>query len=97
MSTLLSKTEPAARKQHRCEWCGEPIVPGEKHVKNVMIFEGDFQSWRAHKECIHMMNCLQDNDRYYFDDGFQPYEHRRGKKYEQMVAARLMGDEEWRY
>jgi hypothetical protein len=97
MYRLLSKTEPTARKKHTCEWCGEVIEVGEKHEKNAGISDGDFQSWRAHKECIHMMGCIQQEDESFFDNEFMPFQHRRGKTYAQQVAARLRGDPEWRY
>jgi hypothetical protein len=97
MCTLLSKTAPVARKTYRCEWCGESILPGEIHEKFVQIFEGDFQSWRAHVECVHMMDCISSEYPEMQEDGFQPHQHRRGKTYEQRVAARLKGDPEWRY
>ena len=97
MVTVLSNTEPVARKQYRCEWCGEWILVGEKHKKFTQIFEGDFQSWRAHPECVYMMDHLMSENDYLAEDGFQPQQHRRGKTYEQRVAARLRGDPEWRY
>jgi len=97
MVTLLSETEPVARKQYRCEWCGDLIEVGEKHKKFAQIFEGDFNCWRAHPECVRMLDCLAREDDWIAEDGFQPYMHRRGKTYEQRVAARLRGDPEWRY
>jgi hypothetical protein len=97
VTIVLSKTHPVARKEHTCEWCGEPIVEGEKHEKNVLIHDGELQSWRAHNECIHMMSCVEAEDEYFFEDEFMPHQHRRGKTYAQQVAARLRGDPEWRY
>lgn len=49
---LLSETTPRARKQHRCEWCPEPIEVGEKHARYVGIFDGDLQVTRMHTECL---------------------------------------------
>ena len=97
MTTRLSETTPIARKRYRCEWCGEFILEGEKHKKLTQIFEGDFQSYRIHLECEHMMEYLCQENPEIFEDGFTPHQHRRGKKYEERVAARLMGEEEWRY
>ena len=61
---------PVAAKEHRCEWCGEPIPKGEKHAHFVGKWENEFQNWRMHYEC---------HD--YADDticeGFTPYEHER--------------------
>lgn len=96
MLLVLSVENPVARKTYVCIWCGEEILPGEKHRKSVQIFEGEFQCWRAHLECIRMMDCL-DSEGFNFEDGFLPHEHRRGKKHEERVAARLVDDPEWRY
>lgn len=48
---LLSKTEPKARKNHKCIWCGELIEVGLVHVHESSKFEGDFQDHRWHPEC----------------------------------------------
>lgn len=49
--TLLSETFPVARKQHRCIWCGEAILPGEKYRDERSIFDGSFQHHKWHPEC----------------------------------------------
>jgi hypothetical protein len=48
---LLSETTPTARKDHRCIWCPEMILKGEKHIHEVSTYEGDFQDHRWHPEC----------------------------------------------
>lgn len=42
----------AAAKQHKCEWCFEPILKGEVHSYNVGKVDGDFYAYRLHDECI---------------------------------------------
>lgn len=70
MSTDFGDTTfPTARKQHRCEWCGEPIEAHARHVKFSGKWEGDFQSWRMHHECFDVADA---------SEGFTPYEHSRG-------------------
>lgn len=49
--TLLSESQPLARKQHRCIWCGQPIAVGEKHRHERSIYDGQFQDQRWHPEC----------------------------------------------
>lgn len=49
--TLLSESFPVARKQHRCIWCGESILPGEKYRDERSIFDGEFQYHKWHPEC----------------------------------------------
>ena len=48
---LLSETQPAARKEHRCIWCGEQILKSEKHVHECSKWDGEFQDHRWHLEC----------------------------------------------
>lgn len=65
-------TFPTARKTYRCEWCGELIKVGERHVKFSGKWEGEFQNWRMHSEC-HSATSKDD-----LSEGFTPYEHDRG-------------------
>ena len=60
------------RKEYRCEWCGEKILCGEKHAHFVGKWEGEFQNWRMHDEC-HVASTCED-----LQDGFSPYEYKRG-------------------
>jgi hypothetical protein len=62
-------TSPRARKQHRCEYCYGPIPKGEQHKKFVGMWDGDWQYWRMHNECLVTHNAGND-----YDDGFLPGE-----------------------
>lgn len=44
-------------KPHKCEWCHQPILVGESHLKFVGHWEGEFQNWRIHHECKLPMNA----------------------------------------
>jgi hypothetical protein len=45
-------TQPSNRKKdYVCEWCGQKIPKGEKHLSRVFKFEGDFNTGRMHLEC----------------------------------------------
>lgn len=48
---LLSETFPVARKQHRCIWCGELILPGEKYRHERSVYDGQMQDHKWHPEC----------------------------------------------
>jgi len=74
MSDFFNYTYPIARKEHRCEWCGEPIPKGEKHIHGSGVWEGDWQNWRMHNEC-HEIGLLNDE----ITDGFSPFENERPK------------------
>lgn len=47
---LIKETFPVARKQHRCIWCGEAILIGEKHRHEISKFD-ELQDHRWHVEC----------------------------------------------
>jgi hypothetical protein len=40
------------RKPHRCAWCYEKIEVGEDAYRYKGMFEGDWQNWHMHPECI---------------------------------------------
>jgi hypothetical protein len=42
----------AARKAHRCIWCGQTIFPGDAYTYERSIFEGEPQSHHWHPECL---------------------------------------------
>lgn len=71
MSDFGNTSHPVASKDHRCQWCGDPILIGERHARYVGKWEGDFQDWRMHTE------CMDGADDQYLADGFTPYEHDR--------------------
>ena len=75
MSEFGNATFPTARKEYRCEWCGETILKGEKHYKYAGMWEGDFQNWRMHDECEHDAQMNGD-----MQEGFTPYEAERPAK-----------------
>jgi len=72
MSDFGETKYPTAAKEHRCEWCGEPIVVGENHAHFAGKWDGEFQNWRMHRECYSSAS-----DNHELEDGFMPYEHER--------------------
>jgi hypothetical protein len=48
---LLAESFPVARKQHRCIWCGEPILRGEKYRHERSVYNGEMQDHKWHLEC----------------------------------------------
>lgn len=60
-----------ARKAHKCEWCGQPILVGAEYAHYVGKWEGEFMAYRVHPECREAMG---DED---LADGFTPFEGER--------------------
>lgn len=44
-------THPKARKEHRCIWCGGPILAGEQHIQQTGFYDGAPYRNRYHNEC----------------------------------------------
>jgi hypothetical protein len=61
-----------ARKVHRCIWCGEPIEIGLVYASYTGMWQGDFQYWKMHRECLEV--CAENDE---LEDGFMSYEHER--------------------
>ena len=49
---LFSSDSRKARKQHRCIWCGQAIIPGDTYVDERSVYDGSIQRHRWHPECI---------------------------------------------
>lgn len=47
---LIRETFPCARVKHRCIWCGESILIGEKHRREISKYD-ELQDFRWHLEC----------------------------------------------
>jgi hypothetical protein len=50
----------AARKQHKCIWCGQHIYVGDPYTYERSIFEGEPQSHHWHPECLERLRELTD-------------------------------------
>jgi hypothetical protein len=49
--TELSRSIRTAHKEHRCIWCPEKILPGEKYEHVVSVYDGQWQHHDFHPEC----------------------------------------------
>lgn len=74
-STTLSETTPVARKEHKCDWCGEEILIGEKYHRWTGIFESDFGDTKMHLVC----NEAYHKSDFCSDEGFRFYEQKKGQ------------------
>ena len=70
---LLSEAMRVARKPHRCIWCGEFILAGERYRDERSAYDGSMQKHRWHPEC-------DEAGSQYFsevDSEFSPHENER--------------------
>lgn len=75
MSTLDEKTIKAARKNHRCHWCGERINKGESYHVWKGIYEGDFSVFKTHPECNAAAERTMKHNR---EHEVEAWDHERG-------------------
>lgn len=50
--SLLSETHPVARVEHRCIWCGQKILKGERYTAERSVYDGEMQNHHWHAECL---------------------------------------------
>lgn len=74
--TTIAETTQAAKKEHRCSWCGEQIVIGESYLRSRVVFEGEPQTNKLHIECA---DAAADDYREW-GEGYMPYENQRPPK-----------------
>ncbi len=48
----LKQTCPKAKKEHRCNWCGEKIQVGETYHRSTYAYNGLVYDFLCHKECL---------------------------------------------
>lgn len=74
---LLRDSWPIARKKHRCIWCGEFILVGEKYRREQSVYDGEFQNHAWHPECN---TDAQDYFLEFGDEEFSAYSAERPKR-----------------
>lgn len=79
---LLTFKYPKAAKAHICQVCGCVIAKGKVHHFQSGVYDGSWQSWRAHSDCAEMhwhhnegRGSDDQCDDYYLDEyrGFWPH------------------------
>ena len=72
MKVLRNET-PVARKEHRCDFCGEGISVGEKYNRQTNVYDGRVYDWVSHSECSKLayeLDMFDDCDEGLDSDGF---------------------------
>lgn len=58
--TVLSDTEPTARKAHRCDECHRIIEPGEKYKNESLLMDGQASTHKTCRHCLRVREWLCD-------------------------------------
>lgn len=58
MPSVLRSRLVRARKQHRCDYCLEPIGKGELYHRDTCAFDGRLYDWRTHVHCDGIANAI---------------------------------------
>lgn len=70
---ILREATPIARKEHRCDFCGDIISVGEKYNRQTNIYDGSIYDWVSHCECSQLaseLDMYDDCDEGLDGDGF---------------------------
>ena len=78
-------TTPKARKEHRCIYCGGPILTGEQYTQQTGFYDGAPYRNRYHSECYEA--CAEES-RYYNEWEFMPYNAEYPERVRVIVEAR---------
>jgi len=76
-------TKPTAKKEHRCIYCGGPILVGEQYVQQAGL---PYRN-RYHAECY---ETCADECSHYGDWEFSPYNGEYPERVKAVVDARLV-------
>lgn len=73
MVEILHSTNPKARKQHTCMWCGSIIEVGERYHRDTCLYDGQIYDWLSHNECRKITGLLnmEDDDSGIHDEDFR--------------------------
>ena len=69
-------TKPKARKEYRCDWCGQTIKVGEVYGRQTLSNNGEIYEWKNHIRCSKIATKLRmfdECDEGLDDDHFQEW------------------------
>lgn len=70
MSDCVQSSTPKARKEHRCYFCNEAILPGEKYHYRTGKNSDGFWTIHTHFECNEATSDWTDDDYECFSGGY---------------------------
>lgn len=56
---VWNETTQKARKSHRCDECGLPVTPGRLYVRVGSLYDGRWDTYRAHNECRALVRFVE--------------------------------------
>ena len=59
MTTLSEPKEIKSRKEHRCDFCSEKIIVGQKYTKSSYANDGSVYHWKVHNYCDKLSHTLK--------------------------------------
>ncbi|MFG6426029.1 MAG: hypothetical protein K1W14_06485 [Muribaculaceae bacterium] len=71
---ILKESQPIARKEHTCMFCGGKIAKGQKYFRQTNVIDGELGDFICHTECnglAHELDMYNDCDPNY---GLSPEE-----------------------
>lgn len=89
MSFFSDTRFPTARKEHRCDWCNETILPGHTYATWCGVFEGDFFQSKLHMECH---AAMKDAPREDLEDGWEIGTFKRGTAIDKYEYVRMQAE-----
>ena len=54
MLEILKETNPVAKKDHVCQFCGGVIKEGERYNRTTISYDGDVYDWKSHLHCLEL-------------------------------------------
>ena len=61
MLEILKETNPVAKKDHVCQFCGGVIKEGERYNRATISYDGDVYDWKSHLHCLELTAALDMN------------------------------------
>ena len=61
MLEILKETNPVAKKDHVCQFCGGVIKEGERYNRTTISYDGDVYDWKSHLHCLELTATLDMN------------------------------------
>lgn len=57
MSEIIREGYRTAKKEHVCDYCLNPIKPGERYLYSVLRYD-NFYAWKSHERCRAIADAL---------------------------------------